>query len=778
LAAIVLSACLPALAVTVSPAVVTVQENAPLQFAASLPSTWTTNCGTVSVTGLFKAPLYPHSCTVTAIAKNGSGSAAATVTVVSPIVMTPVSATTALGTTQQFKASVPVTWVAGCGSITSGGLFTASGTVGTYCTVEGIATGSPKYTVYGYDKIGAAPPPLTIAPLSPAITEGATQQFTASNSASFSASCGSISTSGLYTAPMTAGSCTVTAKATDGSNRSAAATVTVTSPLAVSIAPSTVSLHALNTQTFSASQAVNWTSTCGTISSAGIFKAPAFAGTCTITGTTTGSPTLTAQATATIDVVNQVRWRNSAGGTGLESDELSLTPAAVTSSKFGQVWSSPVDGGVWAEPLYMNGVSINGTAHNVLYVATDNDSVYALDADTGAQLWMVSLLPAGATAVTGSMVHDSYIPSIGVLGTPAIDDGVLYVVAETAEQGATYFPHRLHALDITSGAERCGGPAVISDPNLAPMLKLQRPGLAIANGNVYVAFGSLADQTPYHGMLFAFNEATLAETAVWTTTPTGSEGGIWQAGGAPSVDSSGNVYVLTGNGTADGVTNFGESAVKLSPSLQVLDSFSPYNAETLSAADLDLGSASVPVMPDQNGQFAHELIFCGKFPVIYVLNRDSMGGMGTSSDNVVQELSNAVGGTATTRDAGQSCFTSPSAWGQYLYFAANGDVLKQFSLNPNTGLLSTSPVYQGSFAYGWPGSQSVISSNGNTAGIIWTFDNVGKKLRADDATNVSHSLYVSPAINTGYLKWTTPTVINGHVYVGGQGTVVAFGLTN
>lgn len=1063
---IVLFMCFPASAVTVSPATVTVQENATRQFSASLPSTWTTNCGAISSTGLFKAPLYPHSCTVTAKATNGSGSSTATVTVVSPIMMTPVSATTPLGMTQQFTASVPVAWTAGCGSITAGGLFTAAGSVGTFCTVEGIATGNPKYTVYGYDKIGPAPAPLTVTPIRPTVTEGATQQFTASSSATFSASCGTISasglftaplvpasctvtaknsigttatavatvvspliitpgsaatgegqsqqftanlpvvwtascgsisasglyiasvapgsvckinavaatgtaysasvldtvasppapaiapqnamlsegstlqftsnvvatwastcgsigaTTGLYTAPMNAGPCTVTAKpsfgsgaastlvavtsplfvvpgsattaqwqtqqftssmpatwtsscgginpssglflasasqgtvcnitatatgsaaytttvsdtiaaagsftiapakpsivenvtlqftangpatwvascgtvdpnaglftaplsstvctvtanAIDGSNRTASTNVSVTSPL--TLAPATVNLHALNTQSFTASQAVTWAASCGTISSAGVFTAPASAGTCTITATATGTPAYTAQANVNVDVVNQLRWRNNAGGTGLQSNELSLTPASITSPKFGQAWSSPVDGGVWAEPLYINGLSINRSPHNVLFVETDNDSVYALDADTGAQLWTVSLLPPGATAVAGTMVTDPYIPSIGVLGTPVIDDGTLYVVAETAEEGATYFPHRLHALDITSGNERFGGPVLISDPNLPPMFKLQRPGLAIANGNVYVALGSLGDRTPYHGLLFAFNETTLAQTAVWNSTPTGSSGGIWQAGGAPSVDSAGNVYVLTGNGTADGVSNFGESAVKLSSSLQVLDSFSPYNAATLSASDLDLGSASVPVMPDQNGQFPHELIFCGKFPVIYVLNRDSMGRMGASSDNIVQELTNAVGGTATTRDAGQSCFTSPSAWGQYIYFAANGDVLKQFSLNPNTGLLSTSPVYQGSFAYGWPGSQSVISSNGNAAGIIWTFDNVGKKLRADDASNVSNSLYVSPAINTGYLKWTTPTVINGHVYVGGKGIVVAFALTN
>src|SRR5579863_4383784 len=199
---------------------------------------------------------------------------------------------------------------------------------------------------------------------------------------------------------------------------------------------------------------------------------------------------------------------------------------------------------------------------------------------------------------------------------------------------------------------------LISDPNLAPMYKLQRPGLTIANGNVYVSIGSLADMTPYHGFVFAFDETTLAEKAVWNSTPTGSEGGVWMAGGAPSVDSTGNIYVLTGNGTADGVSNFGESAVKLSSNLQSLSFFSPYNAASLSEADLDLGSASVPVMPDMNGQYPHELVFCGKLPVVYVVNRDAMGGMGTTSDNVVQELPNVVGGNATGRDAGQACFTS------------------------------------------------------------------------------------------------------------------------
>ena len=897
--------CLPALAVTVSPTSVVLQENATQQFTASVASTWTTTCGKITSAGLYTAPLYPSTtCTVTATGSNGSGTATARLAIVSPIVLTPPSATTVLGNTQQFIASVPVTWSAKCGTITASGLFTATATFGTYCTITATATVAPKYTAYGYDKV-AAPSTFAISPLNPTVQEGATVQFKTNGNPTYIASCGTITAAGLYTAPLTPGPCTVTAKSASATLASTTATVTTplvitptsaataagltqqfkanaavtwaascgsinatglytasanpgsaciiqataatgtaytanvvdtiaagqaltisppsatvsesstqqftanesvtwtatcgsigattglfTAPLAtgtctvtgtpvyggtgasavvtitssITVTPAAVNLHALNTQTFTASSAVTWATSCGSISAAGVFTAPAAAGSCTITATTTGTTAFTAQSTASIDVGNQVRCRNSSRGTGLQSDELVLTPANVNATNMAQVWTATVDGGVWGQPLYMNGITINGVPHNVLYGATDN----------GAQLWKVSLIPPGASAVTGTMVGDTNFAAIGVLSTPVIDGRAMYVVSETAEQNATYFPHRLHALDITTGNELYGGPVLASDPGLPPIKKLQRPGLTVANGNVYVGFGSMEDSLPYHGVLLAFNETSLVETASWNSTPTGSAGGIWQAGGAPSVDSAGNVYVLTGNGTADGVTNFGQSAVKLSPSLQLLDFFTSYNAVALSAADLDLGSASVPVMPDQNGQYPHELIFCGKYPTIYVVNRDSLGGYNTVADNIVQELPNAVGGTATKRDSGEACFTSPSAWGGNIYFAANGDVLKQFTLDPNSGLLSTAPVYQGAFAYGWPGSQSVISSNGNTNGIIWTFDNVAKKLHADNASDVSIPLWVSPAINTGYLKWTTPAVINGHVYVGGKGTVVAF----
>jgi outer membrane protein assembly factor BamB len=262
----------------------------------------------------------------------------------------------------------------------------------------------------------------------------------------------------------------------------------VVAPL--TITPANVSLHALNTQTFSADTAVNWSASCGSITSAGVYTAAATAGSCTITATSSSNANSTGTATATIDLVDQVRWRNSSNGTGLQSNEFLLTPANVNSNTFGQVWSAAVDGGVWAQPLYMNAITINGGSHDVVYLGTDNDTMYALDADTGAQLWQKSLIPSGATAVAGTMVDDIYIPSIGILGTPAIDNGTLYVVSETAEQNATVFINRLHALDITTGQEKFGGPVVISDPNLPPAHKLQRPGLIVVNGTVYVCMGS------------------------------------------------------------------------------------------------------------------------------------------------------------------------------------------------------------------------------------------------------------------------------------------------
>jgi hypothetical protein len=365
------------------------------------------------------------------------------------------------------------------------------------------------------------------------------------------------------------------------------------------------------------------------------------------------------------------------------------------------------------------------------------------------------------------------------MGTPVIDPttNTMYVVAETSEQNATYFPHRLHALDVTTGAEKFGGPVLISNPQMQSAHKLQRPGLLLAGGNVYVGIGSLQDKNPFNGLLFEFNAATLAQEAVWLPAPTGAQGGIWMGGAAPSVDENGNIYVSVGNGTFDGTTNYGESVVKLSQSLQVLDYFAPYNYAAYDAADLDMGSSGVMVVPYQNGPFPHELITCGKAPGIYVLNRDNMGQVGTTSDNVIQVLSGQVGVPPVGSTAQTPCQAAPAMWGQNVYFGGKNDVLKMFTVNPNTGALSSTPVSQDALVYGYPGANPVISSNGATNGIVWSLDTGTNTLRAVDATNVANVFYFSGTLTGGLWTWEVPTVVNGHVYVAGKTTVFAFGLT-
>jgi hypothetical protein len=579
--------------------------------------------------------------------------------------------------------------------------------------------------------------------------------------------------------PAVSGTRSATLQFTDTANNNPQ-TVALTgtgSSSALTVTPSFVNLHALNTQTFTANLPVTWSASCGTITSAGAYTAPASQVTCGITATTSSGTSFTATADADVDVANYTARKGGGGQLGLTSNELALTPSNVNANTFGLKWSVPVDAWVNAQPLYMNALSIGGVPHNVVYIVTANDSVYAFDGDTGGQLWHVSLIPAGATAVSGPTVGFTSAPLIGILGTPVIDPttDTMYVVSETSEQNATSFPFRLHALDITSGAEKLGGPVLVNDPQLAPIKKLQRPGLTLANGNVYVAIGSMQDTQPYHGFLVSFNAKTLAQEAVWNVTPTGSEGGIWMGASAPSVDEDGNIYVTTGNGTLDGTSNFGEAAVKLSPTLQVLDYFAPYNWAAYDAGDVDLGSGSLMVLPYQNGPHPNELIACGKPTPIYVLNRDNMGKVGTNTDNIIQRLDNEVGAPKPGSTSVQACFTGPAMWGQNVYFGGKYDVLKMFTLDPNTGLLSATPVSQGTLAYGYPGTDPVISSNGSTNGIVWTIDTGTSALVAVDAADLTKTLFSGP-LSGGAIRWTAPTPINGHVYAGEEGVVYGFGL--
>jgi Abnormal spindle-like microcephaly-assoc'd, ASPM-SPD-2-Hydin/PQQ-like domain len=648
---------------------------------------------------------------------------------------------------------------------------TAAGTRTATLSFTDSATNSPqKVSLSG----SGSTTTLTISPLNPTVTVNGTVQFTASASSTWTATCGTIgSSSGLYTAPTTVQSCTVKATATSG-GATASTTVTVTASTGnVTITPASVALHAIGQTQFTANTSVTWSTTCGSITSAGLFTAPAANTNCTIKATSTTNSSNTGTATASVTVVNYTTRKNGTDGTGVQANELVLTPASVASGKFVQLWSAGLDGPIWGQPLYMNGLTVGGKTRNVVYVTTSNDSVYALDADTGALLWKKSFLSTGVTAVPTTATKISTVT--GILSTPVIDPvkQAIFVVAETSENNATYFPHRLHALSLITGSELTADPELISDADLQPIMKFQRPGLLLANGMIYVGFGSIEDRSPYHGLLFAFDENTLEQKAVFNVAPNG-QGGLWMSGASPEADSKGNIYLSTGNG-AVGTNNFGESIVKLSPTLQELDYFTPYNYASYDTNDLDMGSGSMILVPDQNGSYPHLIIACGKPTPIYVINRDAFGGRGTTSDNIVQRLDHQIGGSGSVRDSGQPCYNSPAMWQQNVYFAANYDVMKMFTLDANTGMLSATPTSKGTFTYNWPGADPVISSKGNTNGIVWTIDVSTSTLHANDATDVSKSLYTSASLGSAG-RWVPPTVVNGHVYVTASGKIIAYGL--
>jgi hypothetical protein len=617
---------------------------------------------------------------------------------------------------------------------------------------------------------------LTVSPSNVSLQEGFKQVFTASESPVTWSTTGdgAINSSGSFTAGNSAGSAVVTA--TDSTGKTASASVTVTT---LTINPSSVTTVEGQQQQFSAQIAVTWTASCGTISSTGIFTAPNVVEDCTITANASDGSARSGTAVDHVSAqlppsdMNYVTWKNDNGRTGQQRNEKILTPASVKAS-FGVKFTATIDGEAYAQPLYMSDLRLGGSSHDVVFVATEHNSVYAFDADSGgAPLWKTSFLINGATTVPQGNVGSTINPEIGVTGTPVIDlsSNTLFVVAQTLEAGK--YVHRLHALDVTNGSEKLGGPKVIAASGFASKEQLQRAGLVLANGNVYIAFASHGDHQPYNGWVFAYSATTLALTASWNVSPGGTEGGIWGGGGGIAADSNGDIYVSTGNGSLNGTTQFSMSIVKLSPSLKVLDWFAPWDAVTQSKSDQDVGAGGVLVVPDQSGAFPHELIECGKLPQVYVLNRDNLGHRGTSSDSqIVQELKNVVGGTSG-RQANDHCFMTPAYWEGNLYFVGNNDVMKAFTLNPATGHMSTAPKSKTSASFLFPGAQAVVSSNGASNGIVWVVS-ASNVLHAYDATNLANQLYAGPTMP--FTKWSVPTVINGMVYVGTKGKLYAYGL--
>jgi hypothetical protein len=547
--------------------------------------------------------------------------------------------------------------------------------------------------------------------------------------------------------------------------------------------------------TWSVDGAANGSGTVGTISSSGLYQAPVTSGTHQITATSQEDPTKNAQVSVTVSYQGMFTYRDDSGRTGQNLNETTLTPANVNSTQFGKLISYPVDGAIYAQPLYVASLTMPGHAvHNVVYVATQHDSVYAFDADgkSSEALWHVSFINpvAGVTSVNGAELGNDggfFNNEVGITGTPAIDavGGRLYVVAYTKENGT--YVYRLHALDLVTGAERSGGPVVIQasvagtgdESNgqgqvlFDPKEHMQRPGLLLLNGAVYIAFGTIAEFRPWHGWLLAYNATTLQPVATFNTSPNAFGNSIWEAGCAPAADVSGNIYVATANGTFDvstGGPDYGDSVLKLEPrALAVLDWFSPFNTQFLDVGDYDLGSGGTMLLPDQPGLHPHLLVVAGKEGRIYLLDRDNLGHFNPVSDQVVQEL---IGGIKPFN------FTTPAYWQSNVYYASAYDNLRMFPVR--NGLLSSSTAAVSPETFGYAGASPSISANRSSNGIVWVIDTSATSatftggpavLRAYDATNVAHEFYDSTQAGARdtlgpAVKFTVPTVIGGKVYVG------------
>ncbi|MGA9508453.1 MAG: hypothetical protein WBV55_07385 [Candidatus Sulfotelmatobacter sp.] len=481
-------------------------------------------------------------------------------------------------------------------------------------------------------------------------------------------------------------------------------------------------------------------------------------------------------------------WHYDNGRSGADTTETLLTPSNVNSKSFGKLFTLPVDGYIVGHPLYLPGVSISGQGtHNVVYVATMHDSVYAFDADSGntSPLWMTSLLsysPAGATTVPATVKKNAGTTGwteLGIISTPVIDaaTNTLYAVAETYESGKVV--HRLHVLDVTSGLEKFGGPKTIAatytlngvTTPFTDFYQMNRPGLLMANGHIYIAFGSNGNNTdPCQGWVLSYNAGTLQLEGAYTVEPGKNLASIWQKGAGLSADTQGNIYGESGEGPYVDGSNFSSSVQKLTQTgtnLALADWFTPYNQDYLSENDLDLNDG-ILILPNQPGPYPHELITGGKEGTIYVLNRDNMGQYcstcTTGDTQIVQELPQAAPYSGI-----------PVYWNNTVYFTADRKPVYSYSLE--NGKLVTPPLAQSSSDPG--GGHAVITANGTSDGILWFVN--GNTLVAMNAVTLK-ALYYSSQAPGGrdtvppLPHFASPVAADGKVFIGTQSSVVVFGL--
>jgi len=566
---------------------------------------------------------------------------------------------------------------------------------------------------------------------------------------------------------------------------------------------------------------VTWTASGGTFSTQGkttaTFVAPNSTGNVTITATSVADPTKSASATIGVtDLTGVLTWRNDNTRAGANQKEYALTPALVRMATFGKLFSCPVDGAVYAAPLWAANLTIGGGTHNVVFIATAHDTVYAFDADNTAcqTYWQKSLLGNNETFLSSTDVGtDDINPDIGIVGTSAIDGAktTLYVVSKSKTSGTTCTPaaschQRLHALNLADGSEKFNGPVDISasvpgigDGTSGGMVAFdalkenQRPALTLLNGVVYIAWASHGDQGPYHGWIMGYNATNVTQqVAKYNSTPDGGLGGIWQSGGGLASDATGNLYCVTGNGTFDGTfppvsgsDDYGDSVLRLSTAsgVSLADFFTPHDQNTLSGNDTDLGSGGVVVLPDQSGGGpVHLLFISSKSGKIYLIDRDNMGKFNMTADQVVQEFVAAGGGFWST----------PAFWQNTMYAGGSGNTIDAWPFSHNTqGQFDASTSSSSPTGYGFPGASPEVSASGASNGIVWAIDssqygppaqtNPGAAvLHAYDATNLATELWNSTQ-GTGNgagnaVKFTVPTVANGKVYVGTRTEIDVYGL--
>ena len=519
---------------------------------------------------------------------------------------------------------------------------------------------------------------------------------------------------------------------------------------------------------------------------------------------------------AAVAQVNVYTRSNDNSRTGQNLQETILTPAIVNSTNFGKLYTIPTDGQIYAQPLYVSNLAIAGGTHNVVFVASMLNTVYALDADTGATLWTQNY---GSPIIPQDVEFDqniSWVTRLGILGTPVIDPATNYMYFVSGSQpadGTKVFSYNLNAIDITTGLPVNGSPVVInatySTPDLTaplvfnPQMQNPRPGMALANGNVYIAFASHEDAPPYHGFVMAYSTSTLAQTAVYSDTTIGTLGGIWNAGQAPAIDAAGNLYISTGNGsfgtTPNKLVQTGNSFIKLSPTLQLLDYFTPYNSATMNTSDLDLGSSGLLLIPNTS-----YVLGGGKQGVLYLADTNGMGEFNASSDQVRQEFQ-AVYGVGTSHIHGAPVYFNSDQNGPTTYVWGENDVLRGFLFNATTGLLNTTPFAKSTMTApvtnndgAMPGGFLAISANGQSNGILWAstpyngnavVTTVQGVLYAFNADTLS--LLWSDKTNDArdeignFAKYVPPLVANGKLYMAtfgplgtndGSGALVIYGL--